>query len=82
MPPRQQHDPQYLDEHHEAISRFAETYFDDEEERDGFVTELMSRRGYTPRTRTEWEPPADPKTGGNGGGQGGQARKPSYFKQR
>lgn len=81
MPPRQQQQgQQYLDEHHQRISEFAAEYFDDEEERDSFVGELMTRRGYTARTRTDWEPPADPKSGS--GGQGGQQRKPSYFKQR
>lgn len=84
MPPRQQQgQPQYLDEHHQRISEFAAEYFDeDEEERDNFVNELMTRRGYIARTRTDWEPPADPKGGGGGGGQGQQQRKPSYFKPR
>ena len=33
MPPRQppQHDPQYLDEHHQRISEFAAEYFEDDE---------------------------------------------------
>lgn len=80
--PKPQDSPQYLDSDHEAISTFAETYFDDPDERESFVTELMTRRGYTPRTRTDWEPPAepDPKPGGGRGG-GAAPRRPSYFKQ-
>ena len=83
MAATQRQDPQYLDEHHQRISEFAAEYFDDDDERDAFVGELMTRRGYTARTRTDWEPPAETKSGSNGGGgQAGQPRKPSYFKQR
>jgi len=60
VPTRPTHDPQYLDEHHQRISEFAGEYFDDDEERESFVTELMARRGYTPSTRTEWAPAAAP----------------------
>lgn len=77
MPPRQQQGQQYLDEHHQRISEFANDYFDDEEEREAFVGELMTRRGYKSRTRTEWEPadPAnDPKN------PPGTPKRPSYFK--
>jgi hypothetical protein len=78
MPPRNT-GSQYIDEHHQRISEFAEAYFDDEEEREGFVSELMTRRGYSARTRTEWDPPAP----SGGGGQGGDRRqRPPYFKQR
>lgn len=82
MPSRQQQgQPQYLDEHHQRIAEFGADYFDDEEEREAFVSELMSRRGYTARTRTEWEPPAeDPKSNGSGQG-GGQRQKPAYFRK-
>ena len=77
MPPKP-NGPAYLDEHHQRISEFATDYFDDDDEREAFVGELMTRRGYKSRTRTEWEPPdQDPK---NGNGQGG-SRKPAYFKR-
>lgn len=49
--------PEYVDEHHEAISTFAETYFDDPEEREAFVGTLMERRGYT--RRAVWGPPEE-----------------------
>lgn len=77
MPPKVTHDPAYLDEHHQRISEFAAEYFEDEEERDGFIGELMTRRGYKSKTRTEWEPadpPADPPKPPAG------PKRPSYFK--
>ena len=81
MPPQpdpRQQQPAYIDADHQRISEFAGDYFDDDDERETFVTELMTRRGYTPKTHTSWEPP-EPKQGGQGGGGKG---KPSYFKQR
>lgn len=76
-------DPQYVDEHHQRISEFADAYFDeDADEREAFVTELMQRRGYTPKTRTEWEPPAPPEPAPAGAPAGPGARpKPAYFKR-
>ena len=71
---------QYIDQHHQRISEFAAEYFDDEEERESFVGELMTRRGYTARTRTEWDAP-DPKSN-RGGGQGQGQQRPPYFKPR
>ncbi len=84
MAPRQQQQaPEYLDEHHQRISEFAADYFDDDDERDAFVGELMTRRGYKARTRTDWEPPEEPDGDGKGGKQGGQGgrSRPTYFKR-
>lgn len=82
MPPRQQqHDPQFLDADHESIVRFAEQYFDDEEERASFVDTLLERRGY--QRTSGWSAPAEqPPNGGGGGGQ--PARQPQrapYFRR-
>jgi hypothetical protein len=87
MPPRPpQHDPQYLDEHHQRISEFASEYFDDDEEREAFVDTLLERRGY--QRTTGWSQPADPGPGpqGGGGGAGGARppaapRRPAYFRR-
>jgi len=70
--------PQYIDDHHQRISEFAGEYFEDDDERETFVSELMTRRGYRPQTHTSWEPPEPepPKQGGQGGPKG----KASYFK--
>ena len=80
-------DPQYLDEHHQRISEFGADYFDDDEERDEFISTLMSRRGYQRNEQriVEWLPPA-PADGGQNGSQGGggaapQRRAPAYFKR-
>jgi hypothetical protein len=74
--------PAYLDEHHQRISEFANDYFDDDEEREAFVGELMSRRGYRSRTRTDWEPPEPPANeGGHGGKPPAGAQRPAYFKR-
>lgn len=86
MAPRQQQDqgPVYIDEHHQRISEFANDYFDDDDEREAFVGELMTRRGYKSRTRTDWEPPdPEPEPKAGGGGQAGrqQQQRPSYFKR-
>jgi hypothetical protein len=87
MAPRQQQQPgpEYLDEHHQRISEFAGDYFDDDEEREAFVSELMTRRGYRSKTRTDWEPPEDTGDddgkGGGKAGQGGQRARPAYFKR-
>ena len=86
MPPRQPtHDPQYLDEHHQRISEFGAEYFDDDEERDEFVSTLMSRRGYQRNEQriVEWLPPAPADNSqGDGGPAGPPARKaPAYFKR-
>ena len=75
--PRPQHDPQYLDPDHQRISEFAADYIEDDEEREGFVTEFMTRRGYTPTTRTEWAAPAPAPSGPK---PPAGPRKPSYFK--
>jgi hypothetical protein len=85
MPSRQpQHDPQYLDEHHQRISEFAAEYFDDEEERDAFVDTLLERRGY--QRTTGWSVPPEPPPGPQGGGAGGARppaapRRPAYFRR-
>ena len=76
MPPRQQQ-RQFLDADHEAIVLFGEQYFDDEEERAGFIDTLMERRGYT-RT-SGWSLPAP--QGGGGQPSGGQGGRPPYFKR-
>lgn len=79
-------DPQYLDEHHQRISEFGAEYFDDDEEREEFVSTLMSRRGYQRNEQriVEWLPPApaDGGQGDGGGSAGAPARKgPAYFKR-
>lgn len=87
MAPRQQqpqHDPQYLDEHHQRISEFAAEYFDDDEEREAFVDTLLERRGY--QRTTGWSPPAEPDPQGGGGPAGGgrapaAPRRPAYFRR-
>ena len=84
MAPRQpQHDPQYLDEHHQRISEFASDYFDDDEEREAFVDTLLERRGY--QRTTAWQVPADPGPQGGGGAAGGRPpagpRRHAYFKR-
>lgn len=85
--PAKQPDPEFLDEHHQAIVTFANTYFDeDEDEREAFVSELMSRRGYKQRTTVAWDPPdppADPRAGGRGGvtPPSGARQKPAYFRR-
>ena len=85
MPPRQQpQGPVYLDEHHQKISEFADEYFEDDEEREAFVGELMTRRGYKSRTRTEWEPAEpEPEPDPNAGRAGGSSRtqRPPYFRR-
>ena len=79
-------DPQYLDEHHQRIAEFGAEYFDDDEERDEFVSTLMSRRGYQRNEQriVEWLPPAPADGGqGDGGGAAGPParRGPAYFKR-
>jgi hypothetical protein len=88
MAPRQQQQPapEYLDEHHQRISEFANDYFDDDEEREEFVGTLMERRGYQRRQTTSWDPPEpEPRGGGSGGSNagsgGGQRQRPGYFKR-
>lgn len=88
MPPRQpqQHDPQYLDEHHQRISEFAAEYFDDDEERESFIDTLLERRGY--QRTAGWSLPPEPPSG-PGGAAGGAAgarpplapRRPAYFRR-
>jgi hypothetical protein len=80
----------FLDDDHAAIVNFAETYMD-EDEREGFVDQLMERRGY--QRVTSWGPGEQPpaprsgggsrRGGGNRGGSGsgaGRSRSP-YFKR-
>ena len=83
MPPRQQpQGPVYLDEHHQRISEFADEYFEDDEERDAFVGELMTRRGYTSRTRTEWEHPApEPEPKAGAAEPAPKSQKPAYLRR-
>lgn len=52
-------DPQFLDDDHAAIVTFAETYFDDDEERETFIDTLMERRGY--QRVSSWGPAAPPE---------------------
>lgn len=78
--PAQNDGPSYLDEHHQRISEFANDYFDDDEEREAFVGELMTRRGYKSRTRTEWEPP-EPEEGDKGKTGQKQPPKAPYFRR-
>ena len=81
----QQPDPDYLDEHHQAIVTFADAYLD-EDERESFIEHLMERRGYQRRSAwalPEQQSPADPQ-GGQGdpaGGQGGGRRSSPYFRR-
>jgi hypothetical protein len=89
MPPRQQHqpDPEYIDEHHQRISEFANDYFDDDDEREEFVGTLMERRGYVRRQTTSWDPPEPEPPNGRQGGRGGATpgsggrQRPAYFKR-
>lgn len=73
---------QYLDEHHQRISEFADEYFDDEEERAQFVDTLLERRGY--QRTAGWSLPAPP-TGDPGGANGSGAppadKRPPYFRR-
>ena len=82
-PQQPQHDPQYLDEHHQRISEFAAEYFEDDEEREAFVDTLLERRGY--QRTTGWSvPPEPPPPGGGGGGArppAGAPRRPAYFRR-
>lgn len=80
MPPRQQpqHDPAYLDEHHQRISEFAADYFDDDEERETFIDTLLERRGY--QRQSAWALPPDPGPGGPGPQPPAQ-RRAGYFKK-
>lgn len=75
--------PSYLDEHHQRISEFANDYFDDEEEREAFVSTLMERKGYKRRQTTSWDPPDPAPAEGNGAGGGEPAgpKRPAYFKR-
>ena len=76
-----QPNPEYLDEHHQRITEFANDYFDDDDERDEFIGTLMERRGYQRVQHTSWDPPApDPKAGKAGQG-GGGSQRPAYFKR-
>lgn len=78
-----QHDPQYLDEHHQRISEFAAEYFDDDEERDAFVDTLLERRGYQRTAGWSLPPEPDPQQqAGTGGARPAAApRRPQYFKR-
>ena len=79
-----QHDPAYLDEHHQRISEFAADYFDDEEERESFVDTLLERRGYQRQASWALPPEPDPAAGGRPGPAGtppAGARRPAYFKR-
>ena len=80
MPPRQQqHDPQFLDEHHQRISEFAAEYFDDEDERASFVDTLLERRGY--QRTAGWSLPPEPPSGGGGGQPPQPPGRAPYFKR-
>lgn len=80
----------YLDEIHQDISEFAERHIEDEEERQGFVDELMKRKGYL--QQSHWAPPAPqdggqqkpgllrPGAGGKGKAAGTSKRQGSYFR--
>jgi hypothetical protein len=79
--PQQQHDPQYLDEHHQRISEFAAEYIEDDEEREIFVDTFLERRGY--QRTTGWSVPPEPPPPGGGGGARPPAaapRRPAYFR--
>lgn len=83
MPPTPPKGPQYLDEHHQRISEFAEWIWDTDEDaevREAFVTDAMTKKGYTARTRTDWDPPEPPAGGAKGGG-GGRGGSSPYFKR-
>lgn len=80
--------PEYVDEHHQRISEFANDYFDDDDERETFVGTLMERRGY--RRVQSWGPPdqdqQEPEPGPEPEPQQRQRRpaqpkRPPYFKQ-
>jgi hypothetical protein len=85
MPARQQqHDPAYLDEHHQRISEFAADYFDDDEEREAFIDTLLERRGYTRTSGWSLPPEPDPATGARGSGAvppPAGPKRPAYFKR-
>jgi hypothetical protein len=76
------HDPQYLDEHHQRISEFADEYFEDEEEREAFRDTLMERRGYA-RTSGWTLPPPDSSGQPGAAGAGNPPARPRspYFKK-
>lgn len=56
---------EYLDDTHQRISEFANDFFDDDDERGGFVDHMMERAGY--QRQSTWASPEPPA-----GGQGGQ----------
>jgi hypothetical protein len=72
--------PQYLDADHEAIVTFADTYFEDEEERESFVDTLMERRGYQRTTGWSSPAPAEPEPPAPNGAPA-RPQRPGYFKK-
>jgi hypothetical protein len=79
--PKPTHDPQFLDPDHEAIVTFADTYFDDDEERESFIETLMDRRGYLRTTGWSAPVPAEPEPPAAQPAAPGPA-KPKYFKRQ
>lgn len=81
--------PEYVDEHHQRITEFANDYFDDDEEREAFVGTLMERRGYTrravwgPPDEADPEPPQQQQQAPRGGGRpaGGRQQRAPYFRK-